>query len=327
MSVFFTPVPQKTALRTAIILLPEFMLSSFSSLMDPLRMANSLSGRRLYKVRLASADGSAVVSSCGVPIEVDMDVRSLENVDMAFVVASRSPQRYGFASLQLWLRARAAEGVGICGIEAGSFVMGMAGILDGYSATIHWAFQEEFARRFIDTDVRNDRYVIDRNRATTAGPAPTVDFALAMIRSQHNMTLAMDVSSNMVYEQEHLAHDPQRVLSLGALHWREPNLAKAITMMDKNIETPLTIGEIADEVGLTERSLQRLFQRIVGKTPKTFYRELRLEAARRLLSRTDWPLAEIAAACGFGSRAAFSRAYKEHYQETPGQLRIWRVTW
>lgn len=326
MSVFFTPVPQKTTLRTAVVLLPEFMLLSFSALMDPLRMANSLSGRQLYRTQLVSADGATVVSSCGVPIEVDMDVRSLEEVDMVCVVSSRSPQRYCFASLQLWLSARASEGVGVAGIEAGSYIMGQAGILDGYRATIHWAHQEDFARRFIDVDVRDDRYVIDRNRATTAGPAATIDFALSMIRNQHNLTLAMDVSSNLVYEQESLAHDPQRVVSLGALQWREPSLARAVALMDKHVETPLTIGEIADEVGMTERSLQRLFKRIVGKTPKAFYREMRLESARRLLTRTDWPLAEIAASCGFGSRAAFCRAYKDHYQETPGQLRIWRVT-
>src|SRR5690606_35843677 len=78
--------------------------------------------------------------------------------------------------------ARSARAIG--GVEAGGWLLGHAGLLDGRAATTHWEDFEDFAAAFPDADVRPDRYVIDGPVFTTGGAAPTFDLMLHLVRSR-----------------------------------------------------------------------------------------------------------------------------------------------
>jgi len=91
--------------------------------------------------------------------------------------------------------------------------------------------------------------------------------------------------------------------------------------MEGTIEDPLAIARIAAKIGLSARSMQTLFVRYLGATPRDYYLDLRLDAARRLLQQTRRSTMEIAVACGFASSSAFSRAFRRRYRRSPRELR------
>src|SRR3546814_14159142 len=70
------------------------------------------------------------------------------------------------------------------GVEAGSWLLARAGLLDGRAATTHWEDLEDFAARFPEVAVRPDRFVIDGRRFTSGGASPTFDLMLPLIRSR-----------------------------------------------------------------------------------------------------------------------------------------------
>ena len=88
-------------------------------------------------------------------------------------------------------------------------------------------------------------------------------------------------------------------------------------MMEGNIEDPISPADLAEEVGMSTRQLERLFRRYLNRSPKRYYMELRLQKARNLLMQTDMSVINVALACGFASPSHFSKCYRAHYNTTP----------
>src|SRR3546814_3338226 len=81
------------------------------------------------------------------------------------------------------------------GVEAGSWLLARAGLLDGRAATTHWEDLEDFAARFPEIAVRPDRFVVDGRTFTSGGASPTFDLMLHLIRSRFGYPLALEVAS------------------------------------------------------------------------------------------------------------------------------------
>ncbi|MGH7125917.1 MAG: GlxA family transcriptional regulator [Stellaceae bacterium] len=308
-----------------LLVVDGFSLMSLAATMEPLRAANRVSGRALYDWRLLSPDGGSVLGSSGIPLPVVGVLDPKPARDALIVVAAFEAQKRA-ASLGARLRAIARAGVPIGGIESGSWILAKAGLLDGYRATAHWEEVDEFAAAFPAIDVVADRFVIDRDRFTAGGATPALDMMLHLIRVQHGMTIALNVASIFIYDQQHLPADRQSIVQVGRLGFVEPRLTAAIRLMEGSIEDPLRITRIAAEIGLSARSMQALFTRHLGTAPRAYYLDLRLDAARRLLQQTQRSLMEIAVACGFVSASAFSRAFRRRYGRSPRELRREGIT-
>ncbi len=240
---------------------------------------------------------------------------------MLVVVAGFGTQNYATAARLAGLRraARTARAVG--GVEAGTWLVGRAGLLDGRAATTHWEDMEEFAAAFPAADVRPDRYVIDGPVFTSGGAAPTFDLMLHLIRTRLGMAVALDVASVFIYDQSRAATDAQPLVSLGRLDGYDPRLAQAIRLMEAHVDQPLTTAAIAKRTGITARTLEAIFGKSIGETPGAYYLRLRLNAARRLVVDTRVPLADIAARTGFSSASAFSRAFSRKFGKPPATVR------
>lgn len=97
------------------------------------------------------------------------------------------------------------------------------------------------------------------------------------------------------------------------------HVKRAEDYMARHMAQPLTVTELAAQVGASPRSLNRAFIRFRGVTPSRHLQNLRIEAAHRLLSSDDCllDLREVAAQVGFGSYAPFWRAYVRRYGRPP----------
>jgi transcriptional regulator GlxA family with amidase domain len=102
---------------------------------------------------------------------------------------------------------------------------------------------------------------------------------------------------------------------------KEPRVAAAIQVMEQHIDELVSICEVADTVGISVRMLEYLFRGTLNMSPAAYYRHLRLQTARRMVVDTRLQLQEIAIRTGFNSLSAFSRLFKQYYQQSPGECR------
>jgi transcriptional regulator GlxA family with amidase domain len=295
-------------LSVTLLLFSGLSLLSLAATLDPMRGANRVLGRPAYRWKLVSIDGSQPMASCGLRIPIDGTFDPAARQDVLIVVAAFDAESYATPRILSALRSGARHSCAIGGIEAGSWLLGYAGLLDGRGATTHWEDLEDFAARFPQVEVKPDRWVIDGPVFTTGGATPALDCMLSLIRARNGYSAALDVASLYIYEEVNSGADVQPIVSLGRIRHHEPRVADAIRIMETHIDQPLTIAAIARRVGLSARGLEMLFLRFIETSPGAYYLTLRLHTARRLVLNTKLPIAEIAVRSGFSAIASLSRA-------------------
>lgn len=98
-------------------------------------------------------------------------------------------------------------------------------------------------------------------------------------------------------------------------------IAKSVAVMLQNIESPLSIAELAAQLNISTRCLQRRYARYTEQTPLALYRALRVERAHQLLTLTNVPVRQIAVAAGFGTYQHLCRKMRETYGQSPDRIR------
>ncbi|WP_377288672.1 GlxA family transcriptional regulator [Rhizobium sp. SG2393] len=307
----------KAPIEVSVVILPESSIMSLASVLDPMRAANRVAGRAVFRWRLLSPDGKAVTLTCGLPIPVDGAFAEPFFGEVLIVIAGFHLERHAGRRFIRRLQAAARLGGVVAGVESGCFLLAGSGLIDGRRATAHWEELEDFASRFPSLSVMADRFVIDGRFWTSGGASPTLDMMLHLIRERVGSATALDVASVFVYDETHAADDAQPLVSLGRMAAADPQLARAIQLMERTIEHPLAVSAIARRLGVSERKLDTLFARGMETSPGAYYLRLRLQAAQRLVRDTRAPISEIALRTGFDSLSAFSRAFKRSFGESP----------
>ena len=308
-------------LRVTLLVLADSSMMSLASTLDCMRAANRIADRPLFEWQLATLNGKPANLTCGVPVAPDVPLDDSLGGDLLIVIAGFHQQRHaGPAHLRL-IKRLATRYSAIGGIEAGSWILARSGLLDNRAATTHWEDLEEFGNRFPKVKLKPDRFVIDGKFFTTGGASPTFDLMLYLIRKRYGYPLAIEVSSAFIYDGVHSATDTQPLVSLGMLENNEPRVAAAIHLMEQRVDEPIAIREIAQRVDLSVRMLEYLFRQTLNLSPAAYYQRLRLQTARRMVVDTQLQLQEIAVRTGFNSLSAFSRRFRQYYQQSPGECR------
>lgn len=313
--------PERNALSITFLVLPGTSIMCVASAIDPLRAANRITGENPFVWRVVSVDGKPPVTTCGLPIAVDGLFEGDAAGDALIVVGGFGTRQRAVPTVLAGIRLAARNIRAMGGVEAGSWLLGHAGLLEGHAATTHWEDLEDFAAAFPGADVRPDRYVIDGPLFTCGGAAPTFDLMLHLVRCRLGMAVALDVASVFIYDQARAASDAQPLVSLGRLDGYDPHVAQAIRLMESRLDRPLALAAVARRIGVATRTLEKSFTRSIGETPGAYYLRLRLAAARRLVLDTPEPMADIAARCGFSSAATFSRAFSRAFGQAPIHMR------
>jgi AraC family carnitine catabolism transcriptional activator len=308
----------------AFVLLEKFSMLSLSALVEPLRIANYCSGRNIYGWHFLSADAESVTSSTGVAVPVQPLPMDDAIPDAVFVCGGWNAERYDCPRLFAWLQHVGRSGARLGAIETGSYILARAGLLQGYSATIHWHCHNAFRECFPAIDLQDALYVIDRKRMTCAGGTAGLDMMLREIRRRSGKELALEVADQLVYSPMRKADMPQREVQSRQLSAAPPALQKAINLMEQNIEKPLSIPKISSSLGFSQRKLERLFNKHFGCSAVAYYRLVRLQQARVLLTHTDMSVLDICIACGFASSSYFSKSYTNQFGVRP---RDHRTSW
>lgn len=308
--------PARGPLDIAVLVLPHASILEFASVLDPLRAANRHLGHEAFRWRVLSPDGAAVPLTCGIQLPSDGAFARSEGADFLVVVAGYRLAEVATRQLIASLRRLAGRFGVIGGIDAAPWVLARAGLLDGYRATVHWEDLEDLAAAHPHVTVVPDRFVIDRGRITAGGAAPAADLMLHLIGRRHGQAVARQVAASFLTtaragNEAQIAPDPGL----------DPRVAAAVARMQATLDAPEPVSRVAMAVGLSARRLETLFRGGVGMTPGAYALSLRLQAARRMLTDTRHPLAEVALRTGFSSPATLSRAFRARFGMAPGALR------
>lgn len=312
---------EERAKRYVFLLIPGFSPLGMTCAQETLALANRFAGgaRQYYEWLLVSEDGSPVTSWNGLSVGVDAGLIDLHRNDTLIVCAGVDAASGSSRKVLNWLRRETRKGCDYGALSSGAWTLAMAGLLNGKRATTHWEYVSAISEMFPEVEMQESIFTVDGRAFTCAGSASSMDLMLDRIHSDYGAELATWVADQMIYTAPRSESHSQRVSMAGRMGVRNTKLLRAIEVMRSNIEDPIPPSDIAAEVGLSTRQLERLFARYLNTSPKKYYLGLRLEKARNLLMQTELTLIEICVLCGFRAPSHFSRSYRKAYGVAPSR--------
>ncbi len=307
--------------RIVFLLVPNYSMIAFSCAIEPLRMANWLSGKPLYEAVVASVDGEPVTASNGLDVSPCVGLSDIRQADVVFLCGGIDPDASLVPLLKPALSDLVRRKSALGGICTGSYLLARAGFLNGYRCTVHWENINAMYDEFPQLVVSSDLYELDRDRFTCSGGSAPLDMMLTLIGRDQGGELATAIAEMFVCERIRGVHDRQRIPLKQRFGSSQPKLIEAVELMEANIEEPMSLDELSSHVGISRRQLERLFQKHLNCVPTRYYLELRLRRARELLLRSSKSIVDIAFSCGFVSAPHFSKCYRDFFQVSPREER------
>jgi transcriptional regulator GlxA family with amidase domain len=318
---------KRDARQVWFLVFPDGELLDVSGPWSVLGYANEVVGRAIYCSRLLTAAGGAVRTRHGLLLGGALSLEEAGHLaapDMLVVAGAGLAKGFSAAerAAAAWLRRRHREITRIVSVCTGAFILGEAGLLDRRRATTHWQYRAELRQRFPKAEVsQDDIFLRDGRIWTSAGITAGIDLMLALVEEDHGRETAMTVAKNLVLFLRRSGQQAQFSQML-ARQEREPARLQGLSaLIAERLDKPLNVEELAEEVGMSARTLTRLCARELGEPPAALVRRLRLEEARRLLEETTLPLKAVAQRSGLGDESTLWRLFTGRLGITPAEYR------
>lgn len=195
------------------------------------------------------------------------------------------------------------------------------GLFDDKRVACHWSQIERLQETFSHVKWSRQLFCQEASLLTCAGGMATMDMLLHWLQSHDQADLAAAVTEWLLMERGRDENTQQRLPLQSRIGNSQPKLTEVVSLMEANLDEPLSADELATFVGLSRRHLERLFKKHLAVLPSRFYMQMRLDKARHLLRDTDLSIVEVSMAAGFSSASHFSTTYRGHFGITPRQER------
>lgn len=279
--------------------------------------ANETIGSEAYRLTVMSESGGSIRSSLGIGIETQP---LADFPDTLMVVGELLPKPVS-AVLRDYIARAGRESRRVAGVCTGAFLLAEAGLLDGKSATTHWAHARSLQERFPNIHVDDDRiFIQDGSIWTSAGMSSAIDLTLALIEDDHGAELSRSIARKLVVYHRRPGGQSQ-FSALLELEPRSDRVRRALVYAKEHLRNPLTVEELAEAASLSPRQFSRLFREETGQSPAKAVERLRLEAAKVMLEDGRHPLDIVARDTGFADRDRMRRAFLRFFGQPPQGLR------
>ena len=303
------------------IVVPRFNITTLITMIETIRIANYLATTPMFSWEIASFDGAKVTASNGMSSTVEVAGDNIQPAEFVFVLGSWGTESYNNRQLTAWLRKRARAGERICGVELGCYIVARAGLLDGKLATTHWSWLNGFKESFDRINVQETLFTLDSKVMTCSGGLAGIDLMLRLIEELSSSSISGGIADQMLHHPIRNANDPQRSTMGRSTETMLPLVREAMTLIEDNIEEPLTVPQIAKFLDVSQRQLERQFKKHVGCTVVQFGLLRRLQNARLLLISTELSIRQIATASGFNTLSHFAYSFGKFFGRRPSDYR------
>lgn len=275
-----------------------------------------------YRLLICGEKIGSVATLSGFNIEVEYDLDSLAEADTVIVPAWSDPSDRPSEVMLEALRHAHARGVRLVGLCLGTFVLAKAGLLDGRSASTHWAWADEFRRSFPQVTLLQDAiYVDDGDILTSAGTAAAIDCCLHIVRRDHGAEIANRVARRLVVAPHRHGSQAQYIEKPLSSTASQDQLGAAINWAIKHLDEPLSLAKLSAQAGMSLRSFTRHFKKKTGTTFTQWLLNQRLAMAQRLLETGSCSIDHVAEMAGFGSTVSLRQHFTRAFSISPATYR------
>ncbi|WP_275291886.1 helix-turn-helix domain-containing protein [Amycolatopsis sp. La24] len=264
--------------------------------------------------------GASTHTAGGFAVVAEGSLEQVRSADTVIVPGSEPPCWPSEAVLAALAEAH-EQGKRIVSICTGAFALAAAGVLDGLRATTHWQYIDEFEREFPAVSVDRDvLYVDEGDVLTSAGVCCGIDLCLHIVRRDLGAVVANRIARGLVAAPHREGGQAQYVPAPVPLAG-DAALSDTRDWALQRLGEQISLRQLAQHAGLSQRTLIRRFAEETGTTPLQWLLDARLGRARELLETTDQPMDLVARECGLGTAANLRLHFRRALNTTPTAYR------
>ena len=325
------PLDPQPDVRFLLVPLPTFNMLPFGSFLDKLRFSaddEDFSQQRYCAWDIAGLVEGEVISSSGASLSVHNDFSQVEisNYDFLVVFGGRSADEMRSVAMQYkpFIKNAAARGITLVAVDNACFTLAELGLFDGCEVVVHWRHLQEFETAFPTLKASADQlYCIDGKRISCAGGTAVIELAIELLARKSGRERALKGLADMLVDE---TRNQQHYLkSLGddknGVHQHNRHISRAVSLMRQNLSVPLSIEELALQLGLSRRQLDRLFKAELSASPREYWGAMRMAHAHWRLQNSFYSLSDIANEVSFSDVSYFCKVFKKHFGYRPSQLK------
>lgn len=264
-----------------------------------------------FDVTVASVDGQPIRSVNSIHIQPHCSIRDVERTDLIVISSATYIQEILDKNPDVvpWIRDHYDRGAHVASICTGVFLLSETGLLDGKTATLHWGFAEMFRRRYPQVTLRQDLMYIDHGRLyCSAGVSAGMDLSLYLVEKFCGRQAAVHSAKAMVLDMGRVSQAPYDCFLPPRDHG-DPLVLRVQEWIEQHESEPIDYHGLAQEIGMSRRSMERRFKQAVGVTPLGYVQKLRVEKAKRLLEQGTLTFSEITYQVGYDDIPFFRKIF------------------
>lgn len=265
-----------------------------------------------FEVRIATLDGTPVVSANGLRLHADVALPDVDAADLVVVSSADVEQRDTWKSAVVPELLRLHRGgAQIASVCTGAFALAETGLLDGRIATTHWGFAPAFRTLYPAIDLRVERMLThDANLLCSGGINAYAELCLYLVEHWCGYETAEHLARALVLEGWRDRQSDYALFDFQKQHG-DDGILKAQLHMERHLAEPLNVAALAAVALMSERNFKRRFKQATGDTPNAYLQRLRVEHARHTLARSNDAMERVAEQCGYRDVAHFRKVFKD----------------
>ena len=288
-------------------------------MLQAFEFANNSQVDIVFRTLLYSTTGGNLTSSQGFQVGT-APLTEADELECLIICESNYIASFNHKDSIAFIKTQFLNGTQIGSIGLSAIVLAKANLLNQHAVVVPASGLEQFQQIFPKQRYSRKKYDLDQQIMSCAGGISALDMVLAWISREKGHTLARDICGQLNHQPTSENQEQSGFKDMlnfpGAAR-----LSCALDIMERHIESPLALAEIAFQSHMSLRQMQRLFQRHLKTTPGKYYLQYRLSHARQLLLYSNRKVIDICLSTGFESQSHFSNCYKIFFGYPPSLQR------
>jgi transcriptional regulator GlxA family with amidase domain len=284
-----------------------------------------VSGKQpLFNVSLVGEKKEVKLNKGMYSIRTDKQIKDVMKTDLIFIPALFGDMRSAIdenKALIPWINIQYANGAEVASLCVGAFLLASTGLLNGKKCSTHWGFQNEFREMFPEVDVQDGSIITEENRIYSSGGANSYwNLLLHLVEKYTDRDTAILASKYFAID---IDRDSQTAFAMfkGQKNHHDEEVKKVQEYIEKNYPDKISVDELAAQVALGRRSLERRFKLATNNTVLEYVQRIKIEAAKRSFERGRKNISEVMFDVGYTDSKAFRTIFKKVTGLTPVEYR------
>ncbi|BDX05492.1 GlxA family transcriptional regulator [Planctobacterium marinum] len=277
-----------------------------------------------FDVSITGLTDKEITGLSGAKIRPHKRISDDDDFDLVIVPSEGmniQPHSQSFKRRVAYIKLMHERGAIVASICTGAFLLAATGLLNGKTATTHWALESPFRAAFPEVKLDTNLLIAEEGNVLTAGGVSAdQDLCMRLIERCCDRDVALQTAKCTLVDFHNNKQSSFKSFVINKTHGDSAVLLCQKHIAD-NLHRTISISELAIFSNLTTKTLNRKFKKATNYAVNEYIQHLKVEEARRILEAETVSFEYVSQLLGYENVSFFRRLFKRLVGVSPKEYR------